>query len=167
MQVISGGELDINFFIKGPNGNILASDDHKLDSLNSVDVRESGEYEICLDNSFSRMSEKLVFVDIIIEDDVAREEEKKRMGVGADLAESMEVDMKLQNLSVRNSLFFFSLMSIDHVLSYCSMYLLISLYISIKLCVTSSSSGLESHVIVTHSKVAMVGSCGGLSPTVW
>ena len=107
MQVISGGELDINFFIKGPNGNILASDDHKLDSLNSVDVRESGEYEICLDNSFSRMSEKLVFVDIIIEDDVAREEEKKRMGVGADLAESMEVDMKLQNLSVRNSLFFF------------------------------------------------------------
>lgn len=106
MQVISGGELDINFFIKGPNGNILVSDDHKLDSLNSVDVRESGEYEICLDNSFSRMSEKLVFVDIIIEDDVAREEEKKRMGVGADLAESMEVDMKLQNLSVRNSLFF-------------------------------------------------------------
>ena len=100
-QVISGGELDINFFITGPDGLILASDERKLDALKSVDVKETGEHAICLDNSFSHVSEKLVFMDIIIEDDAGESiEEKNKQQLGPDIVKSMEMDMKLYNLSV-------------------------------------------------------------------
>ena len=98
--MISGGELDVNFFIRGPDGTVLASDERKLDALKSVDIKETGEYEICLDNSFSHVSEKLVFVDIIIEDDSGENEEDKNRGVGPDIFKNMEMDMKLYNLSV-------------------------------------------------------------------
>lgn len=97
--MISGGELDINFFITGPDGSIITSDDRKMDSLHSVDVKATGEYTVCLDNSFSHLTEKMVFIDIIIDDDSGEEKPQPAESV-PDLVKKMEIDMKLQNLTV-------------------------------------------------------------------
>lgn len=87
----------MNFFVTGPNGESLVTEDRKLDSLHSIDVKQTGEYTICLDNSFSHVSEKMVFVDIIIEDDSGEVKENPSIQYNVDNA---EVDLKLQNLSV-------------------------------------------------------------------
>ena len=67
-QVIEGGDLDVHFFINGPHGNMY-KEFNQMDGLHSFDVKETGEYEICYDNAFSRFSHKSIFMDIIIEDD--------------------------------------------------------------------------------------------------
>ena len=89
----------MDFYVTGPSGDVLASDNRQQDSLHSIDVKRTGEYSVCLDNSFSRVSEKLVFVDIIIDDDTA-EKLAEKVTVETDMVANMEVDMKLQNLTV-------------------------------------------------------------------
>lgn len=55
-QVIQGGDLDINFIVTGPQDNAVVMQPHSSDGLHGIDVKITGEYEICLDNSFSRMT---------------------------------------------------------------------------------------------------------------
>lgn len=68
-QVIDGqhGDLDISFDIIDPNGNILVSDYKK--SYNSIimELTVDGDYVFCMDNTFSVMNSKLVFVYVVIE----------------------------------------------------------------------------------------------------
>jgi protein ERP2 len=66
-QVIEGGELDVNFKLRSPSGEIVSSDDHQMDGLQSYEVKEAGGYAICFDNSFSSISHKMIFVDLIID----------------------------------------------------------------------------------------------------
>lgn len=61
------GDWDISFEVMDPNGNKLL-DDYK-NTRNSVifDLEVDGEYVFCLDNTFSVMNSKLVFVYVLIE----------------------------------------------------------------------------------------------------
>ncbi|XP_055346659.1 transmembrane emp24 domain-containing protein 1-like [Paramacrobiotus metropolitanus] len=63
-QVISGGELDINFAIRDPNGAMIVQEQRKSDNLHRLDGRAPGEYQICFDNSFSMFQHKLVFFEV-------------------------------------------------------------------------------------------------------
>ncbi len=54
--MIEGGDLDINFIVTGPGGKSVVNEPHSMDGLHGIDVGATGEYEICLDNSFSRMT---------------------------------------------------------------------------------------------------------------
>ncbi len=54
--MISGGDLDINFVVTGPSGKQMVMEPHSMDGLHGLDVKVTGEYEICLDNTFSRMT---------------------------------------------------------------------------------------------------------------
>lgn len=55
-QVIEGGDLDINFMVTDPNKKSMVMEPHSMDGLHGIDIKITGEYEICLDNSFSRMT---------------------------------------------------------------------------------------------------------------
>ena len=68
-QVIDGGDLDITFQLIDPKGRLVSSDVRKEDGVHSVDNPISGDYQFCFDNSFSRVTEKVVFFEIYREED--------------------------------------------------------------------------------------------------
>jgi len=55
-KVIEGGDLDINFVVNGPGHAALVMDASSSDGLHAIDIKTTGEHEICLDNSFSRFT---------------------------------------------------------------------------------------------------------------
>ena len=63
-QVLTGGELDINFMVKNPQGAFIVID-HSSEGWWPLDIDETGEYAICLDNTLSRLSSRLVFLSMI------------------------------------------------------------------------------------------------------
>uniref|UniRef100_A0A3Q3IEL6 GOLD domain-containing protein n=2 Tax=Monopterus albus TaxID=43700 RepID=A0A3Q3IEL6_MONAL len=65
-QVIAGSGLDVGFALISPSGYRLVSDFRKSDGLHMVDPTEDGDYRLCFDNSFSKLSEKMVFFEVII-----------------------------------------------------------------------------------------------------
>ncbi len=76
-QVIEGGDLDVNFVVSDPMRSPLVMEPHSMDGLHAVDVKQTGEYEICLDNTFSRMTgEHLTVVPAVALG--TREEKRKK-----------------------------------------------------------------------------------------
>ncbi|XP_071398788.1 transmembrane emp24 domain-containing protein 1a [Centroberyx affinis] len=65
-QVIAGAGLDVGFTLISPSGYRLASDFRRSDGIHTVDPTEDGDYRLCFDNSFSKLSEKMVFFDVIV-----------------------------------------------------------------------------------------------------
>ncbi|KAM9746290.1 transmembrane emp24 domain-containing protein 1-like [Menidia menidia] len=63
-QVIAGSGLDVGFVLISPNGYRLISDFRKSDAFHTVDPTEDGDYRFCFDNSFSKLSEKMVFFEV-------------------------------------------------------------------------------------------------------
>lgn len=58
-----------------------------------------GDYEFCFDNSFSRMSEKVIFFELILDhmnEEGEEQEDWKNYVIGTDL-----LDMKLEDILVR------------------------------------------------------------------
>jgi len=64
-QVVDGGDLDINFSVRTPSGRIMVNEYRKNDGEHKLDGIEAGDYKLCLDNAFSRFSEKVVYIEII------------------------------------------------------------------------------------------------------
>lgn len=60
-QVISGGELDISYWITTPSNRILFTEAKKQGGQFQFKSEETGEYRFCFDNSFSRFAKKQVF----------------------------------------------------------------------------------------------------------
>ncbi|XP_015243928.1 PREDICTED: transmembrane emp24 domain-containing protein 1 [Cyprinodon variegatus] len=65
-QVIAGSGLDVGFALISPSGYRLVSEFRTSDGIHMVDPTEYGDYRLCFDNSFSKMSEKMVFFKVII-----------------------------------------------------------------------------------------------------
>nr|ACO09006.1 Transmembrane emp24 domain-containing protein 1 precursor [Osmerus mordax] len=66
-QVIAGAGLDVGFTLISPSGYRLASDFRRSDGIHTVEPTEDGDYRLCFDNSFSKLSEKMVFFEVILE----------------------------------------------------------------------------------------------------
>lgn len=66
-QVIAGAGLDVGFTLISPSGYRLASDFRKSDAIHTVEPTEAGDYRLCFDNSFSKLSEKMVYFEVITE----------------------------------------------------------------------------------------------------
>lgn len=60
-QVLSGGELDVTYWITSPSNRILFTDLKKQGGQFQFKTDENGEYHFCFDNSFSRFASKQVF----------------------------------------------------------------------------------------------------------
>ncbi|XP_038162840.1 transmembrane emp24 domain-containing protein 5 [Cyprinodon tularosa] len=94
-QVLDGAGLDIDFFISSPSGQLLYSDQRKSDGVHTVETLEDGDYMFCFDNTFSSMSEKLVFFELIL-DNMDTDEDPdnwKEHVIGIDT-----LDMKLEDI---------------------------------------------------------------------
>lgn len=65
-QVIAGSGLDVGFTLISPSGYLLVSDFRRSDGIHMVDPTEDGDYRFCFDNSFSKLSEKIVFFDVLM-----------------------------------------------------------------------------------------------------
>lgn len=70
-QVIDGGfgELDITFNLADPTGRILSSDYKKAENNHRVDAKMTGDYKFCFDNSFSVVTTKTIFFELVVEKD--------------------------------------------------------------------------------------------------
>jgi len=73
-QVIDGGdemtsELDINFKLLSPRGHPLVAEFKKSDGTHSHHIEEQGDYKICFDNTFSYLSSKTVYFEILNENE--------------------------------------------------------------------------------------------------
>ncbi|XP_008293340.1 transmembrane emp24 domain-containing protein 1 [Stegastes partitus] len=65
-QVIAGSSLVVGFVLISPSGYQLVSDLRSSDGIHMVEPTEEGDYRLCFDNSFSKLSEKMVFFEVII-----------------------------------------------------------------------------------------------------
>ncbi|XP_071328767.1 transmembrane emp24 domain-containing protein 1a [Trachinotus anak] len=65
-QVIAGSGLDVGFALISPSGHRLVSDFRRSDGIHMVDQTEDGDYRLCFDNSFSKLSEKMVLFEVLI-----------------------------------------------------------------------------------------------------
>lgn len=73
-QVLDGGdgqmsELDINFKLISPRGIQLVAEFRKPEGAHSHVVEELGDYKICFDNTFSYVSAKTVYFEILNENE--------------------------------------------------------------------------------------------------
>ncbi|XP_053573872.1 transmembrane emp24 domain-containing protein 1 [Bombina bombina] len=73
-QVIGGAGLDVDFSLTTPSGILLIMERRRSDGVHTVEPTEVGDYMICFDNSFSTISEKLVFFELIFDNPQGDEE---------------------------------------------------------------------------------------------
>ncbi|XP_044734919.1 transmembrane emp24 domain-containing protein 5 [Chrysoperla carnea] len=103
-QVIDGGhgDLDINFQLAEPSGRIIYADFKKSDNVHRADIKTTGDYKFCFDNTFSRYNSKAVFFELVIEDANAEENDKWDDNLNADFLDGLtkeEVyDMKMSDI---------------------------------------------------------------------
>ncbi|XP_040215947.1 transmembrane emp24 domain-containing protein 5 [Rana temporaria] len=94
-QVLDGASLDVDFYLIAPDGDIVLSETRQSDGVHTVETVE-GDYQFCFDNTFSRLSEKVIFFELILDhmnEEGNNQEDWKNYVVGADL-----LDMKLEDI---------------------------------------------------------------------
>ncbi|XP_018414713.1 PREDICTED: transmembrane emp24 domain-containing protein 5 [Nanorana parkeri] len=94
-QVLDGSSLDVDFYLLSPHGEIVLSETRQSDGVHTVETVD-GDYEFCFDNTFSRLSDKVIFFELILDhmnEEVNDQEDWKNYVVGADL-----LDMKLEDI---------------------------------------------------------------------
>ncbi|XP_061736530.1 transmembrane emp24 domain-containing protein 1b [Nerophis ophidion] len=65
-QVIGGAGMDVDFTIHSPEGTLLVTESRRSDGVHVVEPTVEGDYQMCFDNSFSRLSEKMVFFELYV-----------------------------------------------------------------------------------------------------
>ncbi|KAJ6644785.1 hypothetical protein lerEdw1_013550 [Lerista edwardsae] len=94
-QVIGGAGLDVDFSLESPSGVLLVDEYRKSDGLHTVEPTEAGDYKLCFDNSFSTISEKLVFFELIFDSP----QEDEDLNSWAEMAEPEEMlDIKIEDI---------------------------------------------------------------------
>ncbi|XP_043941112.1 transmembrane emp24 domain-containing protein 5 [Protopterus annectens] len=94
-QVLDGASLDVDFILTSPDGTVVVDEQRKSDGVHTVDTEE-GDYMFCFDNSFSTVSEKVIFFELILDNMYESEKEPedwKQYVMGTDL-----LDMKLEDI---------------------------------------------------------------------
>lgn len=64
------GDYDISFDVIDPNGKKILSDYKKSQNSVLIDLETDGDYAFCMDNTYSLLNSKLVFVYVMIEKQV-------------------------------------------------------------------------------------------------
>ncbi|XP_067312799.1 transmembrane emp24 domain-containing protein 1a [Pseudorasbora parva] len=93
-QVIAGSGLDVGFTLISPGGYRLVSDFRKSDGIHTVDPTEEGDYRICFDNSFSRVSEKMVYVEVIVDGPEEEADDEEDWAALAEPEDSLEYKLE-------------------------------------------------------------------------
>ncbi|KAK5913940.1 hypothetical protein CgunFtcFv8_008422 [Champsocephalus gunnari] len=102
-QVIAGSGLVVGFDLISPTGYRLVSDFRRSDGIHMVDSTEDGDYRLCFDNSFSKLSEKMVFFEVNINSEsssVGGSNEWENMAITESMGEYNMEDIRAQMDSV-------------------------------------------------------------------
>ncbi|KAM9001102.1 transmembrane emp24 domain-containing protein 5 [Sarcophilus harrisii] len=94
-QVLDGAGLDIDFHLISPEGKTIVFEQRKSDGVHSVET-EAGDYMFCFDNTFSTISEKVIFFEMILDNMGEQEQDQedwKKYVMGTDT-----LDMKLEDI---------------------------------------------------------------------
>ncbi|KAG6932590.1 transmembrane p24 trafficking protein 5 [Chelydra serpentina] len=92
-QVLDGAGLDVDFYLESPRGEILVFHQRKSDGVHTVET-EDGDYMFCFDNTFSTISEKMIFFELILDNmGEGEQEDWKKYITGTDM-----LDMKLEDI---------------------------------------------------------------------
>jgi len=108
-EVLAGGDLDINYWFYSPTNRVLQSDVKKRDGHQTLKLEETGEYRFCLDNSFSRFSQKQVYFSLRpINEPGQNENDRATEGWmnSVDKDELGDLQSKIQDIKVRKISFF-------------------------------------------------------------
>ncbi|NXO01761.1 TMED1 protein, partial [Rhinopomastus cyanomelas] len=106
-QVIGGAGLDVDFSLESPSGRLLVRESRRSDGAHMVEPTEAGDYRLCFDNSFSTISEKLVFFELLFdspqeeeeEEEEEQEEEEEEGDAWVEVAEpEAALDVKIQDI---------------------------------------------------------------------
>ncbi|XP_063150587.1 transmembrane emp24 domain-containing protein 1 [Candoia aspera] len=89
-QVIGGAGLDVDFSLVSPSGALLVDEYRRSDGLHGIEPTEGGDYKLCFDNSFSTISEKLVFFELIF-DSPQEDEDLNHWGEVAEPEEMLDI----------------------------------------------------------------------------
>ncbi|OWF50717.1 transmembrane emp24 domain-containing protein 1-like [Mizuhopecten yessoensis] len=68
-QVIDGGDLDVSFYVQAPDGRVMVSDVQKSDAVHKIDAEVAGDYKMCFDNTFSHFNTKVIYFELVSDDD--------------------------------------------------------------------------------------------------
>ncbi|XP_029474166.1 transmembrane emp24 domain-containing protein 5 [Rhinatrema bivittatum] len=92
-QVLDGAGLDINFHLVSPKDEILIYEERRSDGVHTVET-EDGDYMFCFDNTFSTISEKVIFFELIL-DHIGEDEQEdwRQYLTGTDI-----LDIKLEDI---------------------------------------------------------------------
>lgn len=94
-QVLDGAGLDVDFHLASPEGKTLVFEQRKSDGVHTVET-EVGDYMFCFDNTFSTISEKVIFFELILDnmgEQAQEQEDWKKYITGTDMLE-----MKLEDI---------------------------------------------------------------------
>ena len=69
IQVITGGNYDVDMELTGPSGRNLYKDTKKQYDSVTWTTDESGEYKFCFSNEFSTFTHKIVYFDFQVGDE--------------------------------------------------------------------------------------------------
>ncbi|BFZ04279.1 hypothetical protein BsWGS_07318 [Bradybaena similaris] len=67
-QVIDGGDMDIDMLVSGPDNRLYHAEQRKTENVVGFKTTSEGDYRVCFDNTFSRISHKIVYFEIFAED---------------------------------------------------------------------------------------------------
>jgi len=71
-QIIDGGSdglFSVDFSITGPDGKPLVAETDKSENNHQVTIEADGDYKICFDNKKSRSGSKLIFFELLLDND--------------------------------------------------------------------------------------------------
>ncbi|XP_069132418.1 transmembrane emp24 domain-containing protein 1-like [Argopecten irradians] len=100
-QVIDGGDLDISFYIQAPSGQVLISDVQKSDAVHKVDAAAAGDYKFCFDNTFSHFNAKVVYFEIVSDDEDDEDDDDDKDWNFAKEELSGLIDMTIQDFKTK------------------------------------------------------------------
>ncbi len=101
--VQSGGSFDVDYSIKGPNGQVIHSEEKVRQTEFVFNGEDIGEYEFCFSNTMSTFAQKVVDFEINFEsssDDFKAELPKQAVNVVKEEADSMENSLDNLNRKV-------------------------------------------------------------------
>lgn len=73
-QVIDGGDLNINFMLLF-GAEVLKQEALKQDASHKIEIKSTGDYQICFDNTFSYQARKVVYFEVYMFDAEGRLED--------------------------------------------------------------------------------------------
>jgi protein ERP2 len=115
-EVLAGGDLDINYWFYSPTNRVLQSDVKKRDGHQTLKLEETGEYRFCLDNSFSRFSQKQVYFSLRPINEPGQNENDRATETwmnSVDKDELGDLQSKIQDIKVRKISFSYRIFTVD------------------------------------------------------